>query len=108
MGLGFGEEKIQGNVVEHFTTYELKRKKKVDMQKKWIYSSERLADCFGVTRPRKALFIKKNNPILLYFRIPSSLTVSYLVLFISIPNVIKTIKIMNRFIEVSAKTPQDW
>lgn len=32
MGLSSGEEKIQGNVVEHFTRYELKKKKK-----KWIY-----------------------------------------------------------------------
>lgn len=59
----------------------LKKKKK----KKWILGTKRRPECFGLARLGKTLFIKKNNPFLLYCRIPSSLTVSYLVLFISIP-----------------------
>lgn len=63
----------------------LKKRKKKKKKKKWILSTKRRPECFGLARLGKTLFIKKNNPFLLYCRIPSSLTVSYLVLFTTLP-----------------------
>lgn len=68
-------------------------------KKKWIFSTKRTAECIGLASLRKALFIKKNNPFLLYCRIPSSHS------FLSCPlykhsHGITTLKIMKCFIEV--------
>lgn len=66
----------------------------------WIFSTKRTAECIGLASLRKALFIKKNNPFLLYCRIPSSHS------FLSCPlykhsHGITTLKIMKCFIEVT-------
>jgi len=102
VGLTFEEEKIQGISAELFTAYELKKKKK---KRQFSLLNK---ECFGLARSRKALFIKKNNPFLLYITIPSSLTVSNLVLFIRIPSSFTTFKIILRFMEDSTIISQDW